>query len=645
MQSNPVTKPVLKQNEPTKSILVPSRVISRPDELQGGEETEITAQISIPQEGGWGWVVVIAAFWSIFILDGVAITFGSILGDISDDLNVSDSLVALINSVAIAIYLIAGPLASAFINRFGFRACSMCGSIICSFSLFCSYFTSTYGPLCVFYGAFAGFGYCFINMSSSLVVGFYFERLRPLALALATTGSSFGVMVMFPTNTFLVKLGGWRVTTLLHSGLFSLVFFLGMTFRPILSLTVMKTSDDPTRTVTYLPSLSTATLRQTASKSTRVEGLVPTATERLFSAISNSNFPTAAAVVDEGTFGSRNLSNPSTLPGPSTSPASKLTIRAHSPQGGISRQQLKQVQSIISKTSMLDKTKMNVEVHVEQPVKRGCWARLCHWDSHVPQSRPMYRDDAFYDGKLETLPAYKKSVMDTSEDNRTGLEYQLAVSRALTNIDLLEQRGLFTTAARRILATMMDPKLLKRRSFIFLSTSGFLTYLGYLVPYVFLQDRNASANIKPEHCALFVSVIGFSNALGRLTLGALACKIDALKIFVISCLIAGICTMASNLSFNLYYQYAYCATFGFFIASIACLRSMVIVNLYGLDKLTNATGMILMFQGLGSLISTPVASVFKNTFGYSIAFYVAGFFITLSGLCLLPVKSMVEKEN
>lgn len=189
MQSNPVTKPVLKQNEPTKSILVPSRVISRPDELQGGEETEITAQISIPQEGGWGWVVVIAAFWSIFILDGVAITFGSILGDISDDLNVSDSLVALINSVAIAIYLIAGPLASAFINRFGFRACSMCGSIICSFSLFCSYFTSTYGPLCVFYGAFAGFGYCFINMSSSLVVGFYFERLRPLALALATTGS------------------------------------------------------------------------------------------------------------------------------------------------------------------------------------------------------------------------------------------------------------------------------------------------------------------------------------------------------------------------------------------------------------------------------------------------------------------------
>ncbi|KAG6444800.1 hypothetical protein O3G_MSEX003549 [Manduca sexta] len=634
-------KSAFKDDTKKSIIIVPSRVVSRPDQLEGGEETEIAAQISVPHEGGWGWIVVIASFFSIMILDGVAFTFGSLITDITDDLKISDSLVALINSVAIAIYFIAGPLSSAFINRFGFRACIMCGSVICSLSLFCSYFATSFSSLCIFYGACAGFGYCLINMSSSLVVGFYFQKLRSFALAVATMGSSIGIMIMFPANTNLVKLVGWRVVTLLHSGLFGLIFYFGMTYRPLLSLTVLKTTDDPMRTVTYLPSLSTAVLRQTPSRTAKVEGLIPTATERLFSAVSNANFPTAAAVVED------TATVTGTQPGPSTAAVSRLTLKAHTPPSGISRRQLKQVQSIISKTSVQDKIKRNVEisVHVEAPVKRSCWARLCHWESHVPQSRPMYRDDAFYDGRLENLPAYKKSVMDAPAEARTGLEYQLAVSRAATTMDLQERRGVFTTAVRRILATMMDPKLLKKNSFLLLSFSGFLTYLGYLVPYVFLQDRNEKAGIAHHHCALFVSTIGFSNALGRLTLGLLACKINPIKLFTFSCTVAGIGTLSSGLSYNVYYQYAYCSIFGFFISSLACLRSMVIVNLYGLEKLTNATGMMLVFQGVGSLISTPIASILKNNFGYSVAFYVAGFFITLSGIFLLPVQSMAHREN
>lgn len=635
--------PKPKQNDTSakKSILViPSRVVTRSDVVEGGEETEIAAQITVPHEGGWGWVVVFSAFWSIFILDGVAFTFGSIFGDMTQDIGLPESIVAFINSIAVALYFLAGPFASAFINRFGFRACVMTGSVICSFSLLCTYFSTNYGALCVFYGGIAGLGYCLINMGSGLVVGFYFEKLRSLALAIATTGSSLGVMVMFPFNAYIVKIAGWRVLTLLHAGLFGIVFYLGMAFRPLLSLTVTKTTEDPTKTVTYLPSLSVVKGVPSRTRANK-EALTPTAAERLFSAVSNANFPTAAAVVDEGVVAT------SSQAGPSTAAVSKLTITAQTPQGGISHRQLKQVQSIISKASLQDKSKKNFEVtvQVEAPAqKRSCWARLFHWEQHVPESRPMYRDDAFYDGQLKNLAAYQKSRMDTSSETKTGLEYQLAVSRAVTAIDLRERRGVCTTAARRILATMMDPKLLKKYSFILLCLSGFLTYLGYLVPYVFLQNRNMSFGIDPEHCSLFVSAIGFSNAIGRLVLGALACKIDALNLFTFSCITAGIGTILSDISHNLYYQYFYCCVFGFFIASIACLRSIVLVRLYGLDKLTNATGMMLLFQGIGSLISTPLASVLKTYFGYPITFYVAGAFITLSGVILVPVKTISHRE-
>lgn len=39
----------------------------------------------------------------------------------------------------------------------------------------------------------------------------------------------------------------------------------------------------------------------------------------------------------------------------------------------------------------------------------------------------------------------------------------------------------------------------------------------------------------------------------------------------------------------------------------ATLRSIVIVELLGLEKLTNAFGLLLLFQGIASIIGAPVA--------------------------------------
>ncbi|XP_075979216.1 monocarboxylate transporter 7-like [Anticarsia gemmatalis] len=636
-----------KPNGRRKSILiVPSRIAEAPtDDLDGIEETEIAAEISVPSEGGWGWVVVAGSFYCTFIIDGIFFTFGTIYPDITEDMGIESTFVALINSVAVALYFIIGPLTSALINRFGFRACTMAGSVIASIAYLCSYFATTYLALLMFYGVIAGFAGCLISMPSAIIVGFYFERLRALALSLAGSGSSVGIMIMSIVNAYLINLAGWRITTLFHSGLFGSIYFISMVYRPLLSITVAKTTDDPTRTVTYLPSLMAPPPGVRASPS-KARNTMPTAAERMFSAVSNAHFPTAASVVEEGV-----IAQPTTQAGPSSGAGvSKLTITARSPQGGISRRQLKQVQSMVSRASVQDSDKKNVEVTVQMPQeprrkKRGFCARLCQWEEHITESRPMYRDDAFYAGKLEKLPAYQKSMMDTAPEARTGLEYQMAVSRAVTTADLGERTGVFTTAARRILATMMNPQLLRRCSFLLICFGGFLTYVGLLVPYVFLPDRNRSEGIDPQHCNLFLSVIGLCNAIGRLIAGALACKYNALMLYEGAAILAGIGAMLFNLSFNLYYQYFCCVFFGMFVASISSLRSAVLVDLYGLDMLTNATGMLLMFQGFGSLIGPPLSSILKGIFGYAVSFYAAGAVISLSGFVILPVQKLVNKEN
>ena len=55
----------------------------------------------------------------------------------------------------------------------------------------------------------------------------------------------------------------------------------------------------------------------------------------------------------------------------------------------------------------------------------------------------------------------------------------------------------------------------------------------------------------------------------------------------------------------------YATTFGFTIGAYVGLTSVVLVDLLGLEKLTNAFGLLLLFQGIASLIGPPFAGTTK----------------------------------
>lgn len=53
-------------------------------------------------------------------------------------------------------------------------------------------------------------------------------------------------------------------------------------------------------------------------------------------------------------------------------------------------------------------------------------------------------------------------------------------------------------------------------------------------------------------------------------------------------------------------QAVYCAIFGVTSGAYVGLTSVVLVDLLGLDKLTNAFGLLLLFQGIASVIGPPI---------------------------------------
>lgn len=61
---------------------------------------------------------------------------------------------------------------------------------------------------------------------------------------------------------------------------------------------------------------------------------------------------------------------------------------------------------------------------------------------------------------------------------------------------------------------MLDLSLLKSPSFLLLASSGFLTMMGFFVPFMFMPDR-ALQEMDKGKADYTISVIGISNTIAR----------------------------------------------------------------------------------------------------------------------------------
>ena len=62
----------------------------------------------VPPDGGYGWVIVIAAFCCNFVVDGIATAFSPFIDVYKKRFRASDSLVGFVGSSLIGTYLLVG---------------------------------------------------------------------------------------------------------------------------------------------------------------------------------------------------------------------------------------------------------------------------------------------------------------------------------------------------------------------------------------------------------------------------------------------------------------------------------------------------------------------------------------------------------
>ncbi len=66
----------------------------------------VTNYIPTPPDGGYGWMVVLAAFFIHVIVDGIAFSFGIFYGPFLEYYKVSEAKTALVGSLMTGFYLI-----------------------------------------------------------------------------------------------------------------------------------------------------------------------------------------------------------------------------------------------------------------------------------------------------------------------------------------------------------------------------------------------------------------------------------------------------------------------------------------------------------------------------------------------------------
>lgn len=71
-------------------------------------------------------------------------------------------------------------------------------------------------------------------------------------------------------------------------------------------------------------------------------------------------------------------------------------------------------------------------------------------------------------------------------------------------------------------------------------------------------------------------------------------------------------TAFSALCYDYYSFVIYGSVFGFTIGAYVGLTSVILVDLLGLDRLTNAFGLLLLFQGIASFLGPPIAGKVKH---------------------------------
>lgn len=556
------------------------------------EEEEMEFVMPEPPDGGWGWVVVFCSFMIHVIADGVTYTFGIFYMEFLRHFGESKGATSWVASIMVGTTFCVGPFASGLTNQFGCRTVTIIGSLLASFGLIISTLAPNITFLYFSIGLCTGTGFGLMYLPAIVCVTCYFEKKRAFATGIAVCGSGIGTFVLAPITEWMVSVLGWQGAMLITAGFVLNCCVFGALFRPLEKKPIARR-------------LTTCSFPQ----------------------LPNSNGDLRKGSLPNGTLGSNGEV--------CLAPLKAENLKKHSTS----------MQGINHHTQHLSS---NHQIRNATSMTLSCGTTSSRRSSIKLRSGPLARKDVFYSGSMRNMPEcvsnlYLYDVHTEEEEIKDDLE-PTKLKKFLN--------CLCPPVMQEAFREMMNFQLMKDVIFLMFGFSNFFTNIGFNVPFVYTKDRAVGLGLaEEEYASYLLSVIGIANTIGRVILGYLSDRsyINRLWLYNASLTVCGIATAFSSFCVNYNLMALYATVFGATAGAYVSLTSVILVDLLGLDKLTNAFGLLLLFEGIACLIGPPITGWLHDYTGsYDPGFYVSGGMIAFSGLMLffIPcVQQLVDKQT
>ncbi|XP_077512641.1 monocarboxylate transporter 13-like [Amblyomma americanum] len=265
------------------------------------------------------------------------------------------------------------------------------------------------------------------------------------------------------------------------------------------------------------------------------------------------------------------------------------------------------------------------------------------------QSRIRLRRDLFYEGSLpedQRQPTATFFSADTSLLERTEHRSQLVTLVDNRNI---VARTLFSYQMAAVLSEMLNFRLFGDPAFRVFALSRVFCGLGYSVPYLFLTLRAVDElGVSETDASFLLSVVGISNVVGRVAIGAASDRVGRYRMWLfIGCvMVCGVSTVLSVLCTTYLGLQVYAATYGAAGGGFITLSSVIVVDMVGLDRLTNAYGLCLLSLGVAALLGPPLSGwVHDMTHSFAPGFILAGVCMYVAGVVLIAVPYLQRRKR
>ena len=168
----------------------------------------------------YGWLVLAAGFFALFVSMGSRNTFGVFILPMTEEFSWDRTTISAVVSVGILVNGVTQPFLGRLYDRYGGRIVISLSLLVLGAATMLLSLTNNIWFLFVIYGfvtSTATSGVSLVTIHALLSK--WFHHKRSLVLSLATAGTSAGGLLLVPLASSLIEVANWRVTWLMLGGI------------------------------------------------------------------------------------------------------------------------------------------------------------------------------------------------------------------------------------------------------------------------------------------------------------------------------------------------------------------------------------------------------------------------------------------